>query len=46
MLTSRLNPIENLFAADELAGGIFGRDRLGAAGLANCLVMGREAGRF
>ena len=39
-------PIENLFAAGELAGGIFGRDRLGGAGLANCLVMGREAGRF
>ena len=38
-------PIPGLFAAGEIAGGIFGRDRLGGAGIANCLVMGRAAGR-
>ena len=37
--------IPGLYAAGELAGGIFGRDRLGGAGLANCIVMGRVAGR-
>ena len=38
-------PIPGLYAAGELVGGVFGRDRLGGAGLANCLVMGRAAGR-
>ena len=27
------------------AGGIFGGDRLGGAGMTACFVMGREAGR-
>lgn len=39
------SPIEGLYAAGELVGGVFGNDRLGGAGLANCLVMGRIAGR-
>lgn len=38
-------PIPGLYAAGEFAGGIFGRDRLGGAGISNCLVMGRAAGR-
>ncbi len=37
-------PVEGLYAAGEVAGGIFGTDRLGGAGLTNCLVMGRRAG--
>lgn len=37
--------LPGLFAAGEVAGGVFGTDRLGGAGMANCLVMGREAGR-
>ena len=37
--------IPGLFAAGETVGGIFGTDRLGGAGLANCFVMGRAAGR-
>lgn len=37
--------ISNLYAAGETVGGIFGMDRLGGAGLANCLVMGRVCGR-
>lgn len=36
--------IDGLFAAGEVAGGIWGRDRLGGAGLLQCLVMGRTAG--
>lgn len=37
--------LPGLFASGEVAGGVFGTDRLGGAGMANCLVMGREAGR-
>lgn len=36
--------IPNLYAAGEVVGGIFGRDRLGGAMLTNCLVMGKIAG--
>ncbi|WP_410106766.1 FAD-binding protein, partial [Sutterella wadsworthensis] len=36
--------IPGLFAAGEVVGGIFGFDRLGGAGITNCLVMGRIAG--
>lgn len=36
--------VPGLFVAGEAAGGIFGIDRLGGAGMANCLVMGRVAG--
>lgn len=34
-----------LFVAGEIAGGIFGTDRLGGASMTNCLVMGRRAGK-
>ena len=34
-----------LYAAGECTGGIFGRDRLGGAGMTACFVLGREAGR-
>lgn len=44
-LTQSGNPMPGLFAAGEVVGGIFGKDRLGGAGMTNCLVMGREAGR-
>ena len=37
--------IPGLFAAGEVVGGIFGFDRLGGAGITNCLVMGRIAGQ-
>lgn len=36
--------IKGLYAAGEVAGGIWGRDRLGGTGLLQCLVLGREAG--
>lgn len=36
--------IRGLYAAGEVAGGIWGGDRLGGTGLLQCLVMGREAG--
>ena len=36
--------IEGLFAAGEVAGGIWGTDRLGGTGLLQCVVMGRAAG--
>ena len=44
VLNNAGNPIPHLFAAGEVVGGIFGRDRLGGAMLTNCLVMGRVAG--
>lgn len=34
-----------LFAAGEVVGGIFGKDRIGGGSLANCLVMGRISGK-
>ena len=34
-----------LFAAGEVVGGVFGKDRIGGGSLANCLVMGRISGR-
>ena len=36
--------IEGLFAAGEVAGGIWGSDRLGGTGLLQCLVQGKIAG--
>lgn len=38
-------PMQGLFVAGEIAGGIFGTDRLGGASMTNCLVMGRRAGK-
>ena len=37
-------PIPALYAAGEVAGGIFGRDRIGGGSLANCFVFGRLSG--
>lgn len=37
--------LPGLFAAGEVACSFFGTDRLGGAGMTNCLVMGREAGK-
>lgn len=39
------SPIEGLFAAGELVGGIWGKDRLGGTALMAGVVQGREAGR-
>ena len=38
-------PIAGLYAAGECAGGLYYDDYIGGASLANCLVMGRIAGR-
>lgn len=37
-------PIEGLFAAGEVCGGIHGADRLGGCALTECIVFGRIAG--
>lgn len=37
--------VPGLFAAGEVVGGIFGKDRIGGGSLANCLVMGRISGK-
>ncbi|CAB9521869.1 Fumarate reductase flavoprotein subunit [Seminavis robusta] len=39
------NPIEGLYAAGEVAGGIHGGDRLGSCATLDCLAFGRVAGR-
>ena len=44
VLTDAGDALPGLFVAGEAAGGIFGIDRLGGAGMTNCLVMGRVAG--
>jgi len=38
-------PIEGLYAAGELAGGVHGAVRLGSCAVVDCLVFGRIAGR-
>lgn len=38
-------PIEGLFAAGEVTGGVHGASRLGSCAIADCLVMGRIAGQ-
>ncbi len=38
-------PINGLFAAGEVTGGIHGASRLGSCAMADCLVMGRIAGQ-
>ncbi|MEG0419021.1 flavocytochrome c [Gordonibacter sp.] len=40
-----LNPIEGLYAAGEVAGGIHGACRLGSCATADCLINGRLAGQ-
>jgi succinate dehydrogenase/fumarate reductase flavoprotein subunit len=37
-------PIEGLFAAGEVAGGVHGGDRLGSCATLDCLSFGRIAG--
>ena len=39
------NPIEGLFAAGEVTGGIHGACRLGSCAITDCLVFGRIAGK-
>ena len=39
------HPIEGLFAAGEIAGGVHGADRLGSCATLDCLTFGRIAGR-
>ncbi len=38
-------PIEGLYAAGEVTGGVHGACRLGSCAITECLVMGRTAGR-
>jgi flavocytochrome c len=38
-------PIEGLYAAGEIAGGVHGADRLGSCATLDCLAFGRIAGR-
>mmetsp|Transcript_27362 Transcript_27362/g.23423 ORF Transcript_27362/g.23423 Transcript_27362/m.23423 type:complete len:80 (+) Transcript_27362:72-311(+) len=38
-------PIEGLFGAGEVNGGIHGKNRLGGSSLLDCVVFGRVAGR-
>jgi flavocytochrome c len=40
-----MQPIEGLFAAGEVTGGIHGASRLGSCSITECLVFGRIAGR-
>jgi len=37
-------PLSGLYAAGEVAGGLFGAARLGGSALADCLISGRQAG--
>ncbi|OQY33254.1 MAG: hypothetical protein B6241_08260 [Spirochaetaceae bacterium 4572_59] len=40
------NPIPRLYAAGEVTGGIFGKDRLGTCAVPDALVFGRIAGGY
>jgi len=40
-----MHPIEGLYAAGEVTGGIHGASRLGSCAITECLVFGRIAGR-
>lgn len=46
VLDVRLNPIEGLYAAGEVTGGVHGACRLGSCATADCLVNGRIAGQM
>lgn len=39
-------PIKNLYAAGEVTGGVYGKDRLGACAIPDALVFGRIAGGY
>jgi flavocytochrome c len=45
VLNQMNQPIEKMFAAGEVTGGIHGASRLGSCAITECLVMGRIAGR-
>ena len=45
VLDVRLQPIEGLYAAGEVVGGVHGACRLGSCATADCLVNGRIAGQ-
>ena len=45
VLDVRLQPIEGLYAAGEVTGGVHGACRLGSCATADCLVNGRIAGQ-
>lgn len=44
VLDAEGSPIEGLWAAGEIAGGVHGENRLGGNSLLECVVFGREAG--
>ena len=46
VLDVRLQPIEGLYAAGEVTGGVHGACRLGSCATADCLVNGRIAGQM
>jgi succinate dehydrogenase/fumarate reductase flavoprotein subunit len=45
VLNEENHPIQKLFAAGEVTGGIHGASRLGSCAITECLVMGRIAGQ-
>lgn len=45
VINCNMQPIEGLFAAGEVTGGIHGASRLGSCAITECLVFGRIAGR-
>ncbi|PVV02023.1 hypothetical protein BB560_003529 [Smittium megazygosporum] len=45
VLRSDKTPINGLFAAGEVTGGLHGKNRLGGNSLLECVVFGREAGK-
>jgi flavocytochrome c len=45
VINREMKPIEGLFAAGEVTGGIHGASRLGSCAITECLVFGRIAGR-
>lgn len=44
VLTEDNEPIPGLFAAGEIVGGVWGKDRMGGCALTSCVVQGRLAG--
>lgn len=46
VLDENNEPIENLYAAGEVTGGIHGKERLGACAIPDALVFGRIAGGY
>ncbi|CAI6340571.1 unnamed protein product [Periconia digitata] len=46
VLDKQMNPIEGLWAAGEITGGVHGTNRLGGSSLLECVVFGRIAGNM